>query len=252
MGLVALVFVSQIGPRRRATQIVEPVPPTVLIRVPVKAVQIFLGVGDILGVKGVIVTFRIKQHVVCRRAVITPHVIMAGSSFPDNFAAKMFFAKGRIQQEPQVMSGGGVAVQVQAAGGFQDAAQLDQPRGHHHQISQHIAAAQKLAKGGHHILDRRGGVRVQQDFLLKGAFRFLRPVPSIVKGADLGRGVLAGLFPEQDIVRGVGVKGRVEIDQVHRLVGKMFPHYLQVVAVVEGVGHKGRLGGGVWLSPGAL
>ena len=80
---------------------------------------------------------------------------------------------------------------------------------------------------------------VIDDVLLVGALRLLGPLPGVGEGLDLGRGVFAGLFAEEDVVGSVGVKGRVEIDQVHRLVGDVVAEDVEVVAVEEGVGHGG-------------
>ena len=42
---------------------------------------------------------------------------------------------------------------------------------------------------------------------------------------------------EGDIVIGVGVERRIEVDQVHALVAHVFAQHVEVVAVVEGIGH---------------
>ena len=67
--------------------------------------------------------------------------------------------------------------------------------------------------------------------LLKGV-----PRPGVVEGFDLGRGGLAALILDEDVVGAVGVEGRVEVDQIHRLVRDVLTKHPQVVAVVEGVG----------------
>ena len=135
------------------------------------------------------------------------------------------------------MAGSRVAVEVEAAGGLEDAAQLHQAGSHHHQVGHHGVAADELAEGGYHVLHRRWRPRVQDDVLLEGAFRFQRPLPGVGESLNLGWGVLAGLLSEQHVVGGVGVEGRVQVHQVNRLVGYILPQYLKVVAVVKGVGH---------------
>jgi len=50
------------------------------------------------------------------------------------------------QQHLEVMAGGRVAVQVQAAGGLEHTAQLHQARRHHSQVRHHVAAAQDEVK----------------------------------------------------------------------------------------------------------
>ena len=59
------------------------------------------------------------------------------------------------------------------------------------------------------------------------------------EGLDLGGGLLAGALLEEDVVAGVGVEGRVEVDEVDGLGGYVFAEDGEVVAVVEGIGHGG-------------
>ena len=49
-------------------------------------------------------------------------------------------------------------------------------------------------------------------------FGFQVPRPRVLERFDLGVGLRAVLLGEQDIVVGVGVEGRVQIDQVDRFV----------------------------------
>ena len=99
----------------------------------------------------------------------------------------------------------------------------------------------KLPEGVHHLPDVGGRGRVQHDLVLKSALRLLGPLPGVGECLDLRRRPLAGLLPEQHVVGGVGVEGRVQVDQVHGLVGHVLPQDVQVVAVVEGVGHDGPI-----------
>ena len=101
--------------------------------------------------------------------------------------------------------------------------------------------AYELAEGRHHLPDVGGRGRVQHYLVLEGALRLLGPLPCIVEGPNLRRRLLPGLFLEQHVVGGVGVEGRVQVDQVHGLVGHVLPQDVQVVAVVEGVGHDGPI-----------
>ena len=112
----------------------------------------------------------------------------------------------------------------------------------------------KLPEGGDHVLDVGGRRRVQHDLELEGALGLLGPLPGVGEGLDLGGGLLAGLLPEEDVVAGVGVEGRVEIDEVHGLVGDVVAQDGEVVAVVEGVRHRGgiRAYGGGWRNAGGM
>ena len=53
------------------------------------------------------------------------------------------------------MTGGGVAVQIERSGGFEDAVKFDQADGHHREISHHVVFAEKRA----HRAQQLGGLR---------------------------------------------------------------------------------------------
>src|SRR6266540_4392552 len=62
------------------------------------------------------------------------------------------------------------------------------------------------------------------------------PVPGVLEGQQLGIGGIARLVAEDDVVVAVGVKGRVEVDQVDCRIGQVATQDVEVVAVVEDVG----------------
>ena len=163
---------------------------------------------------------------------------MGTCSSPNDLVPEIRRPKHRVHEQLEVMAGGGVAVEVDAARRLQHAAQLHQARRHHHQVGHHRVAADELAEGGDHVLHRRRHRRVADDVPLEGELRLLRPLPGVGERADLRRRLLARPLPEQHIVGGVGVEGRVEVDKVNRLVGHMLPQHRQVVPVVERVGHQ--------------
>ena len=139
------------------------------------------------------------------------------------------------------MAGGGVAVEVDAAGGFEDAVELDHALGHHGKVGHHVVLAEELAQGGEEAADLVGAAG---DHVLEGGLGLPAPVPGVLEGGDLGGGFLAGALAEEDVVGGVGVEGRVEVDEVDGLVGDVLAEYVQVVAEVEAVGGFGGGGGG--------
>jgi len=47
------------------------------------------------------------------------------------------------------MAGGGVAVEVDGAGVFEDSAEFDEARGHHGEVGEHVGAAEEGAEGAH-------------------------------------------------------------------------------------------------------
>ena len=76
----------------------------------------------------------------------------------------------------------------------------------------------------------------------KAGLRLPAPVPGVLEGGDLGGGFLAGAFAEEDVVGGVGVKGRVEVDEVNALVDDVAAEDFQVVPEIEAIG--GLVSGG--------
>lgn len=58
-------------------------------------------------------------------------------------------------------------------------------------------------------------------------------MPRIVKRLDLSGSVCAARMAEQDVVVGVRVERRVEVDEIDRLVLDVSSQHVEVVAVVE-------------------
>ena len=115
------------------------------------------------------------------------------------------------------MARGRVAMEIQAAGGFEDAMQFHQTRRHHRQIRHHRGIFQELVQRLHHFHD--GGVRAGVHKLGVG-LRGVRPVPGVREGVELRLAGLAGSLAEQDVVIRIGIERRVEINQVNARVRK--------------------------------
>ena len=60
-------------------------------------------------------------------------------------------------------------------------------------------------------------------------------LPGILERLDLRGGLRSVLLSKEDVVRRVRVEGRIEIDEIHRLVWDVPAEHVQVVAVVEPV-----------------
>ena len=131
------------------------------------------------------------------------------------------------------MACGRVAVQVKAPGRLQDSPQFHQAGPHHREVGQHVVGAQQRLESTHGLGDLPASLK---GFFI-GPRRGLVPVPSILEGFDLGSGARAVLLLEEDIVGLIAVEGRIQIDQIHRVVGNVAPQNIQVVAVIE-MGHK--------------
>ena len=120
-----------------------------------------------------------------------------------------------------------IAMQIQAPGGFQDPVQLRQARRHHAQVGHHVVLAQEGPQGPEQLRQPRA---VTPHHVVVGRRRLLPPLPGVLEGGDLGRGLLPALFGEEDVVGGVGVEGRVQVNQVNRAHRDVVaPENLQVV-----------------------
>ena len=127
------------------------------------------------------------------------------------------------------MAGGGVAVEVDGAGLFENAAEFDEARGHHGEVGEHVGAAEEGTEGAHGFGDAATGF----DDLLVGERGLFVPLPCVLEGGDLGGGARAVLLGNQDVVVLAGVEGRIEIDEIDRLRGDVVAEDGEVVSVEE-------------------
>jgi hypothetical protein len=141
----------------------------------------------------------------------------------------MFSAENSVQNDFQIMARRRVAMEIEAAGGFEDAMQFHQTRSHHRQIRHHRGVSEEIMQRIHHFHD--GGVRAVIHKLGVG-LRGVRPIPSIREGVELRLAGFTGSLAEQDIVIRIGIEWRVEINKVHAGVGKnlRIAQPLQIVA----------------------
>ena len=162
--------------------------------------------------------------------VLLGHFVMSVVSPPYYFTAKVLRPKYRVHQQLQVVAGGGVAVEVDAASVLEDAVKFDHALGHHGEVGHHVVVAEEGAHGLEQVWQLSGGVGHD---VLVGALGIEVPVPSVFEGGDLGGGLLAAFFLEEDVVVGVGFEGRVEVDEVNAGVGDVVAEDVEVVTEVE-------------------
>ncbi len=155
---------------------------------------------------------------------------MSCASLPGNFISVKFGAEYRIHNNFQIMARGRIAVQIERAGRFQHAPQFDQSHRHHGEIGHHVVFAQGRAHGLEH--DRGVGVRARQH-VVERPFGAFVPVPGIAEGFDLRRRFFAGRRLEKHIVGSVGVKRRVEIDQIDAFIRDAVAQDVEIVAVKQ-------------------
>ena len=120
-------------------------------------------------------------------------------------------------------------MEVDGAGLLEDAAEFDEARGHHGEVGEHVCAAEEGSEGAHGFGDAATGL----DDLLVGERGLLVPLPCVLEGGDLGGGARAVLLGEEDVVVLAGVEGRVEVDEIDRLIGDVVAEDGEVVAVEE-------------------
>ena len=154
----------------------------------------------------------------------------AAAIAPDDFVAEAISPKHAIHQQLDVVTGGGVAVQIDGGGGFHQPPHFGQAICQVAQIGQHTGVAQKGAQPGNRPMRR---VCDGVGDALRAFDRRRIPLPGIPEGPDLRRHAVA--LAEQDIVVGVAVERRVQVNQIDAVV-RPLPHPVQAVAVVEGLG----------------
>ena len=106
---------------------------------------------------------------------------------------------------------------------------LHRPWGHHGEIGHHVGAAEECAEGAQGI----GDAAALLDDLLVGALGVDVPLPCVLEGVNLGAGLRAVFLGEEDIVVLAGVEGRVEIDEIDRLVLHITLEDFKIVTVIE-------------------
>ena len=116
-------------------------------------------------------------------------------------------------------------MEVDATRWLEDSVEFGEALGHHREVGHHVVLAEEVSHGLEQFAELVGSLG--DDFLV-GALGLEGPVPGVVEGGDLGGGFLAGAFFEEDVVGGVGVEGRVEVDQVDGLVGDVVRRTLRL------------------------
>ncbi len=163
-------------------------------------------------------------------AAVAPSVTVRRCPLPDDLVPEVPHSEHRVHQGLQVMARRRVAVEVNRGGRLHHAAQLDETRGHHGQVRCHVIVAERADEG----LEESAYVIAARGHLVEDLRGVRGPVPGVLECLDLGFGLGPGGLAEDDVVRAVGVEGRVQIDEVGALRREVAQH-LKVVAVVERV-----------------
>ncbi len=164
---------------------------------------------------------------------IAPAIAVRRSAFPGDFVAEPVGAENAVEQQLEIMARGRVAVEIEAARGPEHAMQLDQPDRHHRQIGHHVVVAEERAHRGEHV---EGARPPAVHHLVKGILRRVVPVPAVFERFDLCVRFAARCSAEQDVVIGIRIERRIEIDEIDAVIRHMRAQHIQIVPVKQMVG----------------
>ena len=105
-------------------------------------------------------------------------------------------------------------MEIEGAGGFEDAVEFEEAVGHHGEIGHHVVLLQELSQGEHH-LGHVGIVAVEE--FVELALGLLSPMPGVLEGGDLRVGLVSLRRFEEHGIIALGIKRRIEIDKINRL-----------------------------------
>ncbi len=162
-------------------------------------------------------TFCIPKYRVGNTAIVSPNVSVREGALPNDLIKKSLCAENSIEHQFEIVTGGRIAMEIKAAGGFEDAMQFDQARSHHGQIRHHGGISEKIMERIHHFHD--GGVWAIVHKLGVG-LRGVGPIPGVGEGVELRLAGFTGSLAEEDVVIGIGVERRVEVNEVNAGVRK--------------------------------
>jgi hypothetical protein len=156
-------------------------------------------------------------------------IVVGTISLPDDLVYEELWPKHRIHQNFEVMAGSRVAMEIDGAGLFENAAKFDKARGHHRQIRHHVGVEQEGLEGTEGICDAAALLYN----LLEGALGVDIPLPCVLEGANLRAGLGAILFCKQNVVILARIERRVEVDKVYGLVFDVALEDIEIVSVIE-------------------
>jgi len=128
------------------------------------------------------------------------------------------------------MARGGIAMEIEGAGGFEDAVEFEEAVGHHGEIGHHVVLLQELSQGEHH-LGHVGIVAVEE--FVELALGLLAPMPGVLEGGNLRVGFVSLRRFEEHGIIALGIKRRVEINEVDRFIRNVLAENIEVVAEIE-------------------
>src|SRR5271157_241071 len=100
-------------------------------------------------------------------------------------------------------------MQIYAAGRFEDAMKLNEPRSHHGQVRHHGRTPEKSIQGLHHV-PNRNILAFLNKFMV--CFGGVGPCPSVGESVELSLAGLPGSLSKKDVVIRIGIERRVKIN----------------------------------------
>ena len=64
--------------------------------------------------------------------------VVRSCATPDDFIPKIRWAENSVQEQLEVVTCGGIAVKIDAAGGFEDTVEFDHALCHHGEVCHHV------------------------------------------------------------------------------------------------------------------
>ena len=145
----------------------------------VARVDVPLHVRPLDDLKEVFARLRVEEQRIVNRPEAPPRPVSAGPP-PDDLVAEVLRPEDGVEQDLEIVPGRRIAVQVKRAAALEHASQLDEPRGHHRQVGQHVCFAEQLAKRPQSVRNAAS----RRERLLKRGGRGVVPAPRILERSD--------------------------------------------------------------------
>ena len=125
-------------------------------------------------------------------------------------------------------------MQVKAARWFEDAMKFDEARSHHREISHHWRMFEEAVERFHQLYD--GDVRAVINECVIG-LGGVGPAPCVGEGVELCLAHRAARLAKQNVIIGVRIKWRIEINKINTGIRELAPvaQPFQIVAEIEAV-----------------
>jgi hypothetical protein len=119
--------------------------------------------------------------------------------------------------------------------------EFEEAVGHHGEIGHHVVGAEEPAERDHH----GGNIGVAALFeIIEFPLGLFAPMPGVLEGGDLRVGLMPLRCFEEHGIIALGIKRRIEINEIDTLGGNVFAEDVEVVAEIEFI--QNRLNRDLW------